>query len=549
MWVMINPQRRHLKVRKSAESQRVLDALNSYVEDNTNEPMKWLVSFWQDQQNAFGYEELRQIVLDEINPQAIFDKWFQDYSNFITEKMTPLWRQGITAGAYSHPRIQALQAEGFSVATSSANVRNWLLNRTGELVTNCTNNQIESIRYIIAEARSKGLSSDETARYIRPTIGLTRQQAGANLKLYESTKEQLRANHPRMTDESIERKARNVAAKDAAKKQRTRAVTIARTENAYAYNYGNDEAIKQAEAAGLMPHMVPYWSTSHSGNVCPVCEDLEGMPIDEGTGEFSVTWHDRDYTCELPPMHPKCMCAIEYREESGESTTGQATESEPESVVNQTESEPDEMAALAENDWSETKPRKVTKEEKAALIEYAKQHGVNAKDFSKFDGDPELLRRHIDTVARLNAEFPTGKKVTITTRRLEDESFGQTENRTIVINSVALRDGDVTRRNIGSDGYFASQNPEDTAAHEFGHYYAKTLGINGIDIAKRGYYNVYNKEASDEEVDEYLFGNVSEYSVLHGHKEIIPELFAKHNSSPDSFTTACMAELKEVSRK
>ena len=44
-------------------------------------------------------------------------------------------------------------------------------------------------------------------------------------------------------------------------------------------------------------------------------EELEGMPIDEGSGEFSVTWHNRDYTCELPPMHPRCMCAVEYREE------------------------------------------------------------------------------------------------------------------------------------------------------------------------------------------------------------------------------------------
>ena len=326
MWVMINPQRRHLKVRKSAESQRVLDALYSYVEDNTNGPMKWLCSFWQDQQDSFGYEEIKQIVLDEVGPQSVFDRWFEDYSNFIREKMTPLWRQGIAAGAYSHPKIQELQAAGFTVTTSSANVNNWLLNRTGELVTNCTNTQIESLRYIIAEARSKGLSSDETARYIRPTIGLTRQQAGANMKLYESTKEQLRTNHPRMTEASIERKAREIAAKDAAKKQRTRAVTIARTENAYAYNYGNDEAIKQAEAAGLMPHMVPYWSTSHSGNVCPVCEELEGMPIDEGTGEFSVSWHNRDYTCELPPMHPRCMCAVEYREETEEESGGHTSQ-------------------------------------------------------------------------------------------------------------------------------------------------------------------------------------------------------------------------------
>ena len=352
MWVKINPQRRHLRVRKSAESQRVLDALYSYVEDNTNGPMKWLCSFWQDQQDSFGYEEVKQIVIDEVGPQAIFDRWFEDYSNFIREKMTPLWRQGIAAGAYSHPKIQELQAAGFTVSTSSANVNNWLLNRTGELVTNCTNTQIESIRYIIAEARSKGLSSDETARYIRPTIGLTRQQAGANLKLYESTKEQLRAAHPRMTDESIERKARDIAAKDAAKKQRTRAVTIARTENAYAYNYGNDEAIRQAEAAGLMPHMVPYWSTSHSGNVCPVCEELEGMAIDEGTGEFSVTWHNRDYTCELPPMHPRCMCAVEYREETEESSVSRPDNGEDTlGASSNTDVEESEHVVLGEVDY------------------------------------------------------------------------------------------------------------------------------------------------------------------------------------------------------
>ena len=29
---------------------------------------------------------------------------------------------------------------------------------------------------------------------------------------------------------------------------------------------------------------------------------------------------NRDYTCELPPMHPRCMCAVEYREEGDTST-------------------------------------------------------------------------------------------------------------------------------------------------------------------------------------------------------------------------------------
>ncbi len=154
----------------------------------------------------------------------------------------------------------------------------------------------------------------ETARYIRPCIGLTQRQAAANMKLYTSVKEKLRADHPRMTDESIEAKARDAAAKYAGQQQRYRANMIARTENAFAYNFGTDEAIKQAQEQGLLPHMVGYWSTSMSGHVCQVCQDLEGQPVGSD-GNYSTTYHGREYTCVLPPMHPRCMCAIEYREE------------------------------------------------------------------------------------------------------------------------------------------------------------------------------------------------------------------------------------------
>ena len=43
----IRPRSRTVK--KSEESQRVLDALDAYLEGNIDEPVRWLVRFWQDQ--------------------------------------------------------------------------------------------------------------------------------------------------------------------------------------------------------------------------------------------------------------------------------------------------------------------------------------------------------------------------------------------------------------------------------------------------------------------------------------------------------------------
>lgn len=320
MWKFIDPKRVHKtatkRVQKSAASQKTLDALNAYLEAEDNELMQWVVRLWQDQGNAFTYEELQQIVTDELSPQELFKQWFQDYADFVRDKMTAQWQKGFIAGARANEAIQTL--EDFSFNTSAENVRQWIVDRGGQFITNCTQTQLDAVKYIIAESTNKKMSPAETARYIRPLIGLTKQQSSANLNLYNTVKENLKKDHPKMSEEAVERKAREAAARDAARKQRYRAETIALTENAYAYNFGNDEAIKQAEAAGLMPHMVGYWVTG-SENVCDVCESLNGSTVSDD-GEYHGYHNkgratEREYTCVLPPMHPRCRCVIEYREE------------------------------------------------------------------------------------------------------------------------------------------------------------------------------------------------------------------------------------------
>lgn len=312
-FVLINPKRVRHPVKKSTESKAILDALNNYIDDNLNEPMRWLARIWKEQSNDFSYQDLRSIVTDETDPQAIYDKWFQDYAEWVKEKMTDLWEQGFIAGAKNNPWVAGL-GEAFSFNTSSTNVREWIVNHGADLVTRVTDDQVDALRYIIAECRSQGMGSLETARYIRPLVGLTQRQSAANLRFYQNFKETMKKDHPRMTDESIERKARTAAARYAERQQRYRAQMIARTENAYAYNRGNDEAIRQAQAQGLLPHLTPVWTTAEDEHVCPVCDDLDGKAIGSD-GEFRTNYHDREYTCALPPMHPNCKCCVEYRED------------------------------------------------------------------------------------------------------------------------------------------------------------------------------------------------------------------------------------------
>ena len=254
MAIMIDPRRGgRVSVQKSEASQRVLDALDKYIEGNFSEPMKWIVGLWRDQATVLTYGELMSIVTDEDLPKKIFDDWFGDYSRFIAQKITPMWQEAMIAAVKDNP-LFADVGEGFD--TADYYVRDWMTTRSANLVTACLDEQRQAIRYIISEGKANKWSTSETARYIRPTIGLTEQQAAANQKYYNTVKEQTRENHPRMTDEAVERKAREAAGRYAARQQRTRAETIARTEMATAYNEGNDQYVRQAMRRGQMPRMV-----------------------------------------------------------------------------------------------------------------------------------------------------------------------------------------------------------------------------------------------------------------------------------------------------
>ncbi len=295
------------------ESQEVLKRLNDYLDGNAEEPVKFLVAFWDDQGTAFSYKEIRQTILDGSVSEETMRLWRQDYSKMVADKMYPVWLDAIKAGVSGQPIFDDLP-HGFSFDTGVPNVVSWIATRGSAFVTSVTEEQRKAINTMLLKGVTNKYSTDELARVIRPCIGLTEGQAKVNLRYYNSIKEALAKEHPRMKRESIERKARERQLVYAEKQHRQRAYTIAHTEMAFAFNKGMDETIRQAQAKGLMGQMKKKWVTAGTGKVCDVCKALNGTSVgmDE---EFAFKGKELYPGQKLtPPAHPRCRCAVQYIE-------------------------------------------------------------------------------------------------------------------------------------------------------------------------------------------------------------------------------------------
>jgi hypothetical protein len=314
MALLIRPGKR-LKKAKSKTSQEVLDRLKSYLESTevTGEPVKVLCGFWKDQQNAITYQELREAVKSgEISSQTLRD-WQQDYSVLVSEKLSSMWTKAIEAGPSGQPLMDGL---AFEFNTQSTGILNWIKERGAAFVTASTEEQKNAIATLLTQKMRESHTVDELARMIRPCIGLTEGQAAANAKYYDSIVSTLTKEHPRMSASSIRQKALDASQKYAERQHRQRALTIAQTESAFAYNRGADEGIRQAQEQSLLGEVKKVWSTSGDDAVCEICAALEGMEIG-----LDDTFNYRGKLLfpgqkMLPPAHPRCACAIEYIEVS-----------------------------------------------------------------------------------------------------------------------------------------------------------------------------------------------------------------------------------------
>lgn len=289
------------RIEKANAQAEVLRLLRSFLD--TNEPglVRFLVNTWNSQGNAITYKELREAILrGDLDPKLL-EEWVQDYSRFVVKYLHPAWLKSISAA------VESLEAKypTWYFNPMADGVRKWVDTRAAEFITGVTNTQIEALRAIVQRAAVlEDMSVDELSRAIRPLVGLTKPQAEANLRYYEK----LRASG------TSAKKARDMAARYAARQHRHRAYTIARTELATAYNQGAYEGTKQAQAAGLIGEVVKVWCTADDERVCSICGSLEGAEVamdDEFNGP-GRSWSTR----LTAPAHPGCRCAIIYNEVS-----------------------------------------------------------------------------------------------------------------------------------------------------------------------------------------------------------------------------------------
>lgn len=274
--------------------------------------MQILCGFWEDQQNAIAYQELRQAVADGAISQETLRLWSQDYSVLVANRLSNLWTDAIVAGSKGQPVLDSL---AFEFNTQTPGILSWLSERGAEFVTASTQEQKDAIAALLTQKMKERHTVDELSRLIRPCIGLTKGDAKAASRLYDSIVENLKKEHPRMKPESIRKKALDATQKYAERKHRERAMTIAQTESAFAYNRGADEGIRQAQAEGYLGVMKKRWSTSGDNSVCELCASLEGVEVGMDS-DFDIggklLFRGQHMT---PPAHPRCACAIEYVEE------------------------------------------------------------------------------------------------------------------------------------------------------------------------------------------------------------------------------------------
>ncbi len=313
MFIFKAPKKRYIQKSASKDGQEVLNRLNAYLDGNADEPAKFLVSFWEDQGTVFSYKEIREAILEGTVSEETMRLWRQDYTKLVADKMYPVWLDAIKAGVKGQPIFDGLP-HGFSFDTGVPNVVSWIAARGSAFVTSVTEEQRKAINALLLKGVTNKFSVDELARTIRPCVGLTEGQAKANIRYYNSIKERLAKEHPRMKKESIERKARERQLVYAERQHRQRAYTIAHTEMAFAFNKGMDETVRQAQAEGLMGKMKKKWVTAGTGNVCSICEALDGTSVgmDE---EFDFKGKELYPGQKLtPPAHPRCRCAVQYIE-------------------------------------------------------------------------------------------------------------------------------------------------------------------------------------------------------------------------------------------
>ena len=288
-------------IQKAVAPSVALLKLQTYLNRSEPQLIRWLYNTWNAQGKAITYKELREAILNgDITPEMVKD-WNIDYSRFVTDHLLPSWEKSFEEAA----KELSNRYPAFSFDPTAEGVREWTQTNAARFVTNVTTTQIEGLRAVVRRAALlDNMNVDDLGRVIRPMVGLTHQQTMANLNYYEKL----------IQNGVKESKAKEMSIKYSARQHRYRGQMIARTELAFAYNQGEDMAVRQAYEQGYMGKYRKVWCTADDERTCDICGGLEGKEIEmDETFDFKSNIHGETIK-RVPPAHPHCRCAVIYEE-------------------------------------------------------------------------------------------------------------------------------------------------------------------------------------------------------------------------------------------
>lgn len=288
----------------------VRDKLLAFLDNNSPQLVYFLVTFWNNQERAITYKELREAILRGEISADYLDEWQQDYSLFVTTYLQPAWLKAMSAAAEELNRwLEANRMDYVSdwYDPMYEGIGEWVQTRAADFVTRSSREQMDAIQAVVQRAALlEDMSVDKLARAIRPMVGLTSQQATANMRYYEGL----------LDGGTSQKRAEELAIRYAARQHRYRGYNIARTELAFSYNKGADFATRQAQEYGLLGDCVKVWVAGNDERVCDTCRALDGQRIamDEEFDYPTRLAQDNPGIRRTPPAHPSCRCAVKYVE-------------------------------------------------------------------------------------------------------------------------------------------------------------------------------------------------------------------------------------------
>lgn len=280
------------------------ERLKALLDRKEPQLVRFIARMWRRQADDLTYQEIRQMLLTgEIDADTI-ERWRQDYSRMVVDDLMPQWQEMIREAVTVFER----RWPAFAFDPSAQEVAAYTARHAAELVTNSTAQQIEAIRAIVQRSATvQDMTVDQLAYVIRPTVGLYKAQAVANLNYFNTVRRTLLDQNPTMRPETAYKRAREAAIRYAEKQHRYRAHMIARTELSFAHNNGEYQAVRQAQAQGYMGQCLKEWVTADDVRVCARCKAMDGTRVG-----IDATFPDGgDLT---PPLHPHCRCVVNYIE-------------------------------------------------------------------------------------------------------------------------------------------------------------------------------------------------------------------------------------------